>query len=248
MHRPLDRWNLPPLGQPRTEPCLTFAPLAWLKLLFFCHAGDTEIGGFGISAPDDVLYVRDFITVKQEVTLTSVRFLDDAVADFFDACYERGIPPAHCGRLWIHTHPGDSPVPSGTDEATFERGFGTCDWAVMMILARTGQTYARLAFNVGPRAEIDIPVTVDWAAWPLCFGQQPLFDAHLTQWHEEYDASVQRVSLPALVPGGSLHLEPLDEAAWWEDQALRQGVFEHPHFEEDSHHAPRDHHRGDRAG
>ena len=29
---------------------LTFAPLAWLKLQFFCHMGDTEIGGFGISA------------------------------------------------------------------------------------------------------------------------------------------------------------------------------------------------------
>lgn len=36
---------------------LTFAPLAWLKLQFFWHAGPTEIGGFGISSPKDFLYV-----------------------------------------------------------------------------------------------------------------------------------------------------------------------------------------------
>ena len=30
-------------------PVLIFAPLAWLKLQFFCHAGDTEIGGFGVA-------------------------------------------------------------------------------------------------------------------------------------------------------------------------------------------------------
>src|SRR5271168_3712876 len=105
MHRP---WTLPALHQRRPESCVMFAPLAWLKLLFFCHFAPTEIGGFGISAPDDLLYVEDFVTVKQEVSPVTVRFLDEAVADFFDGCYERGIPPGHCGRLWIHTHPGDS--------------------------------------------------------------------------------------------------------------------------------------------
>jgi hypothetical protein len=68
-------------------------------MLFFCHAGDTETGGFGISAPDDTLCLQDFVTVKQRVTLTTVRFHDDAVADCFDMCYERRIPPGHGGRL-----------------------------------------------------------------------------------------------------------------------------------------------------
>ena len=48
--------------------CLTFAPWAWLKLQFFCHAGNTEIGGFGISAEDDPLHVEEFVTVRQQVT------------------------------------------------------------------------------------------------------------------------------------------------------------------------------------
>ena len=34
-------------------PTLRFTPDAWAKLLFFCHYGDTEIGGFGVSAADD---------------------------------------------------------------------------------------------------------------------------------------------------------------------------------------------------
>ena len=66
--------------------CLTFAPLAWLKLQFFCHAGNTEIGGFGISAEDDPLHVEEFVTVRQQVTPVTVRFADDAVSDFFDRC------------------------------------------------------------------------------------------------------------------------------------------------------------------
>ena len=64
---------------------LTFAPLAWLKLQFFCQFGTIEIGGFGISAARDLLYVLDFVTVRQQATLVTVSFDDAAVADHFDA-------------------------------------------------------------------------------------------------------------------------------------------------------------------
>ena len=33
--------------------------------MFFLHAGDTEVGGFGVSAENNLLYVQDFVTVKQ---------------------------------------------------------------------------------------------------------------------------------------------------------------------------------------
>src|SRR6185369_6578875 len=98
----------------RLEPRLVFAPLAWLKLQFFCHAGPTEIGGFGIAAAADCLYVEDFVTVRQRVSPFSVRFDDAAVADFFDRSVDQGLAPARCGRLWCHTHPGSSVTPSGT--------------------------------------------------------------------------------------------------------------------------------------
>ena len=40
--------------------------------------------------------------------------------------------------------------PSGTDEETFARCFGSSDWALMFILARGGETYVRLALHAGP--------------------------------------------------------------------------------------------------
>ena len=69
MQRP---WNLSARRSARAEPCLKFSPLAWLKLQYFCHAGDTEIGGFGVAADDDPLYVEDFVTVRQHVDRKSV--------------------------------------------------------------------------------------------------------------------------------------------------------------------------------
>ena len=66
------------------ELALRFSPTAWAKLLFFRDHGQTEIGGFGITPADDLLYIEDFVTVKQKVTSVSVSFDDEAVANLFD--------------------------------------------------------------------------------------------------------------------------------------------------------------------
>jgi hypothetical protein len=103
-----------------------------------------------------------------------VAFDDTAVADFYEEQVDLGRKPQQFSRLWLHTHPGQSPMPSQTDEETYARAFGACDWAVMAILARGGKTYARLRFNTGPGASLIIPVQVDytqefegsdWEAW-----------------------------------------------------------------------------------
>lgn len=142
-------------------PILRFSPTAWAKILYFRDKGDIEIGGFGISAADDPLYVTDFITVKQKVTAVSVSFDDEAVSRFFDDQVDLGRKPAQFARIWAHTHPADCPLPSGIDEDTFMRVFGGCDWAVMFILAEDNHSYARLTFNVGPGGRVLIPVEVD---------------------------------------------------------------------------------------
>ena len=142
---------------------LRFTPTAWAKLQFFCHRGETEIGGFGVSSPDDLLLVEEFVTVKQRCSAASVAFDDQAIADFYDEQVDLGRKPSEFSRIWLHTHPGDSPNPSFTDEETFRRVFGGCDWAIMFILARTGKTYARLRFNVGPGGQMLIPVEVDYS-------------------------------------------------------------------------------------
>lgn len=203
-----------PLRRPPARE-LVFSATAWLKLQFFCHHGDTEIGGFGIAAEDDPLYVVDFETVRQQVSSVTVRFADEAVADFFDRMTDRGLPPARYARLWCHTHPGTSAEPSGTDEETFARVFGGCDWSVMFILARGGATYARLAFSAGPRGELLLPVDVDWSAWPEAVGE--LAQA-APGWREEFDRNIEvapsMLEMPALI---AKEVDPLlGELPWWE--------------------------------
>jgi hypothetical protein len=107
--------------------------------------------------------VEDLQLVQQTCSWAHVAFDDESVADFFDAQVDLERKPEQFARLWLHTHPGDYPQPSFTDEETFHRVFGSSDWAVMFILARGGQTYARLRFNVGPGGALLIPVEVDFS-------------------------------------------------------------------------------------
>ena len=142
---------------------LRFSPTAWAKLLFMRDMTDNEVGGFGITEAEDLLFVTDVVLVKQKVTCVSVSFEDESVADFFEDQVEAGRQPEQFARLWLHTHPGDSPEPSGTDESTFARVFGNCDWSIMCIVAQDSSTFARLRFNAGPGGEVKIPVCVDYS-------------------------------------------------------------------------------------
>lgn len=175
---------------------LVFAPLAWLKLQYLCHAGPTEVAGFGLTAADDPLYVEDVLVVRQRATPVTVAFDDAAVADLFDAMADAGVPPARFARVWLHTHPGASVTPSSTDEATFARAFGGCDWAVMAVLGRTGRMSARLRFNAGPGGSVELPTAVDWAAWPaLAADPDRTLDERVADWQREY-ATLVEVAAP----------------------------------------------------
>jgi hypothetical protein len=176
----------------RGRPRLRFSPRAWLKFQFLCHAGPTEVAAFGLSSDAHPLLVEDLLVVKQRATAATVAFDDAAVADLFDQMADRGVPPGRFGRVWLHIHPCSSVTPSRVDEATFDRVFGACDWAVMGILGRTGRTYARLRFSAGPGGAMVIPTAVEWADWPA-YAQSPQFNVDLDQWQAEYDRLVEPV-------------------------------------------------------
>ena len=116
------------------------------------------------------------------ISACSVIFDDESVADYFDRQVNLGRKPQNFARLWLHSHPGGSAQPSMTDEETFARVFGGPDWAVMFILAQEGQTYARLRFNVGPGAAIEIPNRIDYG--------DPFAASDHTAWEAEYRANV----------------------------------------------------------
>lgn len=175
--RDLPRFRLPP-----AKPTLRFSPPAWAKLLYLRDRGPTEIGGFGITVPGDPLFVQDIRLMRQFCSPVTVAFDDAAVADFFDEQVDLGRRPEEFSRIWLHTHPCDSAQPSLTDEETFARCFGGTDWAVMFILARQGETYARLRFNVGPGGSLLLQAQVE-------FQVQFAGSAH-ARWAQEYQSHV----------------------------------------------------------
>lgn len=129
------------------------------------------------------------------------------MADFFEDRVEAGLAPERFARLWIHTHPGHSPQPSGLDEETFDRVFGRCNWSVMFILARGGSTYCRLRVNGqsngrggitqfnGVNLASEIPVQVDHATLPAV-----LEELDVAAWRKELDANVTTNQETALRP------------------------------------------------
>jgi hypothetical protein len=137
----------------------------------------------------------------------------------------------------VHTHPGSSAQPSNTDEETFRRCFGTSDWAVMFIVARGGQTYARLRLNAGPGADVILPVEVDFSL--------PFAAADQAAWASDYQQAVREEQFVAWQPRKERRLgfrrpivEQLDVASarapylddpFWDDQqfhSLMEGVYD----------------------
>jgi hypothetical protein len=204
-------------------PALRFSPTAWAKLLFLRDLDDTEVGGFGLTAAGDLLYVQDLVLVQQRCTPTSVRFEDESVADFFDRQCDHGLRPEQFARVWVHTHPGDSPLPSRTDEETFGRVFGECEWAIMFILAEYGESYARLAFHTGPGGSLELPVEVDFAA--------PFAGSDPAAWELEYLENVVREEPLRLARRNDHWPQPAVERerqydmawdSWWDAEDLRR--------------------------
>lgn len=195
-------------------PALRFSPTAWAKLLYLRDLGNSEVGGFGISAADDLLYIEDVQLVEQVCTGASVAFNDQAVADFFDRQVDRGLSPQTFARVWLHTHPGNSPQPSPTDDDTFVRVFGCTHWAVMFILSRGGPSYARLRFHVGPGGDLDLAVRVDYT--------RPFAASDHAAWQQEYLAAVQVAEPPRVARHKSKLFPEMDAALdpWDEDWLL----------------------------
>src|SRR5688500_16898225 len=72
---------------------LRLTPYAGAKLLYLRDLGNSEVGGFGISSASDLLLVEDICLIQQLCSEVTVRFDDQAVADYFDQQVDAGLPP-----------------------------------------------------------------------------------------------------------------------------------------------------------
>ncbi len=167
--------------------CLRYTPYAWAKLVFLRDVGDTEVGGLGITDVDDPLLVVDVVLLNQRCTAVSCEVEDESLVAHNRAMIGRGQSAYPCSRIWIHTNPNDFAMPGPMDDARFDRLFGQYDWAVMSIVARSGASYSRLQFNVGPRATKRLRTCVD-------YGSQFRGADHV-RWLNEYVRTVQVLDL-----------------------------------------------------
>lgn len=165
---------------------LHFTPYAYAKMQYIRDIGRTEVGFYGISAEQNLLTIEDVVMLKQECTAASVDFDDTSGAEFLEKyALDLKMPVDRFNRIWIHTHPGDSPNPSGTDEDTFKKIFGRCPWSIMYILARGGQDYCRLQYNVGPTIHLRLETRIQFAGPSKAVDQ-----AAVEAWFDEYKSNV----------------------------------------------------------
>jgi len=160
---------------------LRFTPYAWAKLVFMRDAGDTEVGGYGINETDDPLLITDFILVKQNCSGVSVDLDEQDSLAFAEEMTDKGFSPWQYG-TWIHTHPGNSPNPSEADEDNFRDNFSIADCSIFFILAKGGQNYTRMRYNVSPGIDVDIKSIIDFHV--------PFRASDKESWKKEYDEKV----------------------------------------------------------
>lgn len=189
---------------------LKFSPGAYAKLVWMRNRGNTEVAGFGITGTDDPLLVTGFRLIRSKCTYAHFDMDTNALADYQDLMLDEGIAIWQSARVLIHSHPGNSPQPSGNDEDNFRDAFSHPDWAIMFILADMGKSYCRLKINVGPGITKELKVVIDWSI--------PFEGSNHKSWQLEYDTNVIKTSKNSSKAVGDDKLFNEEYQEWTSDQ------------------------------
>lgn len=144
---------------------LVFSPRAFSKIMYFRHAGPTEVSGQGISLTNNSLYIDDFRLVKQECTSSTTDYDDEGWTNFLQEMWEkRGLRPFQVNNVYVHTHPGFSTRPSPVDEDNWKNRIKDRTFFVMVIVSDTLESvYARMMIKEPVQVIMEIPVAIDWS-------------------------------------------------------------------------------------
>ena len=150
------------------------------------HHKKVEVSGMGRICPDALkegkILVVSIEMLDQENTGVYTEMTDEAMSTYYDKCFNDGLKIDEFGCVWLHTHPGDSVIPSGTDWTTFGKTFGRHPWALMLILGKGGDMSAHLKSNF-PTIMAEAEVLVGWTNWPSTVSP--------AQWAKQYDEHVK---------------------------------------------------------
>lgn len=189
---------------------LRISPFAFAKMVFWRNCGDTEVAAYATTKTRDPLFITDFRLIKQECTGITFDLNTDDLAEDVERTLDDGLCPWQTHNILCHSHPGNSPGPSGTDEANFAKAFSRPDWAIMLIIAQDSSTYCRLKLNVGPGIEKLLKVQVD-------FSQDFPASDHKA-WGKEYQSKVTRKKFRMTGKEGTTSLPDADDPLWWDKE------------------------------
>lgn len=128
------------------EARIRLSPLAASKISYYLTTASTEVGMLGVTDKDSLL-VRDVFVPRQRCSVLSTEFDMNDVSDYVTRMCEDGYEVSQVMRVWIHTHPGMSPNPSGVDYQTFEEAYGDSDFAVMCVVGDRRRSTSVLDIN-----------------------------------------------------------------------------------------------------
>lgn len=191
-----------------------FTPYAYQKVIYLRDLGDTEVSFFCVVDENEPNVICDVQLVKQVGSVATTDMDGAGLTEYLSRMDDQGFSPGHCFRVWLHTHPGDSPEPSGTDWTQYEKLKTTYEypWFAMLIISRTGKKFGRMFFSQGPGGESEVKWDVDWG-YP---GEEVIFE----DWDEEYKTYVE-VSKPKIVHAAPTKYakgyEAIDWKKRWED-------------------------------
>ncbi len=173
-----------------TKPKMTFADTlrftayAYAKLLYMRDRGPTEVAGYATTSTDDPLLVTDIRLIQQKCTSVDFDFDTNDMIEDVEQTLDDGLCPWMTHNILCHSHPGNDPSPSPTDEKNFQKAFSHPHWSIMFIIAKNNTAYCRLKINIGPGVEKQLKVEVD-------FSQEFQASDHL-KWDKEYKDKVMK--------------------------------------------------------
>ncbi len=184
---------------------LRISPFAFAKMVFWRDCGDTEVAAYATTKTHDPLLITDFRLIKQECTSIKFDLDTNDLAEDVERTLDDGLCPWQTHNILCHSHPGNSPNPSGPDEINFQKAFSHPDWAIMLIIAKDDSMYCRLKLNTGPGVEKLLNVQID-------FSQDFQASDRMT-WKTEYESKVTREIVQV---NGTVGIFPKpDDPLWW---------------------------------
>lgn len=171
---------------------LSLSPTAWSKLRYFRELADVEVGGVLVSAPYDLMYIEDVRLVRQKSSRFGTEIDRVGMNEFFAEMAAQGLPEESYTRAFFCTHRDGDPELMDRDEELLEHLLGEKTWSILLNLTTGDRASARMQFNVGPGADVDLSVRVAF--------HRPFLAGDHDAWKEEFDRNVELVAEPALSP------------------------------------------------